>query len=324
VAPIPEVDGRLIGYSTITRDVTEERRARERLIASEQQLNDAQALAHIGSWEWQLSEQRAILTPEMCRILGQPIGCSPTNEEFAAMIHPDDRETALAGLRRVARGESAESEYRIVRPDGEVRCIHALTTPKLDDDGAVARVFGAVQDVTDRKHYEAELERLATHDGLTALPNRRTFDTRLAFEYARAQRDERPLALALLDIDHFKRINDTLGHPVGDTVLARVAAVLRGQVRGDEMIARVGGEEFAWILPNATGEQAFHAVERGRRVVAEAGFEQLETVRLSAGICVARGDIGTVELYRRADAALLAAKHAGRDRVVLDGAAVGA
>jgi diguanylate cyclase (GGDEF)-like protein/PAS domain S-box-containing protein len=318
VAPIREEGGRLIGYSTITRDVTEERRARERLIASEQQLKDAQALAHVGSWEWVLAEERAILTSELCRILGQPEGFSPTQLEFAALIIPEDRPAAVRGLRNVANGQSAESEYRIMRPDGEIRYLHALTNPKRDDDGRITRVFGAVQDITERKRYEAELERLATHDALTGLPNRRTFDSRLSLEYARAERSGLPLSLAMLDIDHFKRVNDTLGHPVGDVVLARVASLLGEQVRGDETIARVGGEEFAWILPGAGGEQAVRAVERARRAVAAAEFDGIDAVRLSAGVCVVSDGIDLVELYRRADDALLAAKHGGRDRVVLD------
>ena len=308
LAPIVAPDGSLLGISGVARDITAETRAQQLLVNSERQLYDAQALAHVGSWERSLSQPRAIMSAELCRILGQPQGFSPNTREFLELVHEDDRDEVARGLRAAARGESRQSEYRIVRPDGEVRHVHALRNPRSDPSGRVTHLFGAVQDVTERKQYEARLQRLATHDSLTGLPNRRTFDERIVAELARARRHGRSLCLALLDIDHFKQINDTLGHPVGDTVLASVAEILRDQVRGDELIARVGGEEFAWILPDADVDGALAAVRRCLAAVAAARFELAPSVTISGGICAASDKLDVVELYRLADNALLTAK----------------
>jgi diguanylate cyclase (GGDEF)-like protein/PAS domain S-box-containing protein len=281
------------------------------------QLYDAQALAQVGSWERDLSVPRAVLSAELCRILGQAAGFAPTLEEYAALVHEEDRDAVLAALRAAGKGQAGESEYRIVRPDGEIRHVHARRTPRVDSEGRVTHLFGAVQDVTERKRYEDRLEMLATHDPLTGLPNRRTFDERIVSELARARRHDRPLCLALLDLDRFKQINDTLGHPVGDHVLAGVAGVLRNHIRGDEIIARVGGEEFAWILPDAEESGAQAAVTRCLAAVAAANFEGAPTITVSAGVCAARDGLDVGELYRRADNALLAAKHGGRNRIVV-------
>jgi diguanylate cyclase (GGDEF)-like protein/PAS domain S-box-containing protein len=317
VAPLLAPDGSLLGFSTVARDITEQTREHELLLRSERQLDDAQALAHVGSWELDLSQRRAVLSAELCRILGQPPGFAPTLEEYASCAYVDDRDSVLAGLRAAREGHAGESEYRIVRPNGEIRYIHARQTPRLDSGGRVTHLFGAVQDVTERKRDEARLEMLATHDPLTGLPNRRTFDERIVSELSRARRHDRQLSLALLDVDRFKKINDTLGHPVGDMVLAGVAQVLRNHIRGDEVIARVGGEEFAWILPDADAGGAQAAVKRCLTAVEAARFEGAPSVTVSAGICAAREGLDVVELYRLADDALLAAKHAGRNRIVV-------
>jgi diguanylate cyclase (GGDEF)-like protein/PAS domain S-box-containing protein len=317
VAPILGPDDGLLGVSSVARDITEQIRAQERLLRSERQLDDAQALAHVGSWDLDLSQPRAVFSAELCRILGQAPGFAPTLEEYTACVHPDDREAAVAGLRAACEGHAGESEYRIIRPNGEVRYLHARRTPRIDGDGRVTHLFGAVQDVTERKRDEARLEMLATHDPLTGLPNRRTFDDRIISELSRARRHERELSLALLDVDRFKRINDTLGHLVGDTVLAGIAQVLRNQIRGDELIARVGGEEFAWILPDADAGGAQAAVKRCLAAVESTRFEGVPGITVSAGICSAQEGMDVVELYRRADDALLAAKHAGRNRIIV-------
>ncbi len=161
-----------------------------------------------------------------------------------------------------------------------------------------------------------QLATLAGTDDLTGLPNRRTFTERLAAEIERARADDTPVSLVMLDIDHFKRVNDTYGHPAGDRVLMGVAAQLFANVRDTEVVARVGGEEFAWILPETDGVGAVVAAERLRRHIAHVTFDGVGTVTVSMGVCEL-GDARTPsDLLRLADAALYEAKESGRDRVV--------
>ena len=155
-------------------------------------------------------------------------------------------------------------------------------------------------------------EGLALLDPLTGLPNRRAFETRLAEEVARSRRSGRPLGLVLLDLDHFKRVNDEHGHPVGDAVLAGAGRRLRSAARPGDVLARVGGEEFAWLLPEAGAEDALAAADRARAAVSGEPLAGLR-VTASAGV-VDLGRAGDGEaLYRLADEALYWSKAGGRD-----------
>jgi diguanylate cyclase (GGDEF)-like protein len=158
----------------------------------------------------------------------------------------------------------------------------------------------------------------ARTDELTGLFNRRHFHERLAAELARAQRDDAPVGLALLDVDDFKRVNDVHGHPVGDQVLGAFARVLESQVRAGDVVCRTGGEEFAVILPKADEAEAARVAERLVAAVRGAAWGAAGPITASAGVAVAPHDASTVAtLFKAADECLLAAKAQGKDRVVL-------
>lgn len=167
---------------------------------------------------------------------------------------------------------------------------------------------------------ELRLERLSLVDPLTGLYNRRSFETALEKEMARWRRREAPVALLMLDLDHFKLVNDTWGHQAGDRVLQTLARLLSSTVRIEDLPARVGGEEFAVIMPEVTGDEAYQAAERLRLVVAghlfDIGVESIE-VRVSIGVaCTEMQNVADgATLVRLADEALYRAKQRGRDRV---------
>ena len=159
------------------------------------------------------------------------------------------------------------------------------------------------------------LSELATTDALTGLRNRRAFDHSLQLELAIVDRRDAPLSLLMLDVDHFKRINDSLGHEAGDKVLLAIARLLSGCARVIDVVARVGGEEFAVILPNTDAQGALEVAERMRIAVAQANWLGHPTT-ISLGVATLQEKEDAGGLYARADAALYAAKTAGRNRVI--------
>lgn len=166
-----------------------------------------------------------------------------------------------------------------------------------------------------------ELRQLATVDELTGLPNRRHFLGRLEAETARARRNGSPLCLATLDIDHFKRINDVYGHPAGDAVLRQLASIIREKIRLEDSAARMGGEEFALLLPNTSTHQASLVCDRLRAAVASRLFELpgrgSVRVTLSTGVAALNASDDSDSLISRSDAALYEAKAGGRNQVRL-------
>lgn len=234
------------------------------------------------------------------------------------VTHPDDSEMIAELAWRILRGEMSSSthEQRFVRPDGQIVWVITHAVFLRDDDGRPLSWVCQFVDITARRAAEAELERLARHDVLTGLLNRRAFQERLAGELARAQRGGGSLSLIVLDIDDFKAINDQHGHPGGDRVLAEVGRRLHALARTGEPIARIGGEEFAWILPGTAAADAATAAERARRVIGDALFDGIGRVSIAAGVSDLDDTDGSADdLYRLADLALYAAKADGGDTV---------
>ena len=161
------------------------------------------------------------------------------------------------------------------------------------------------------------LRRQASTDVLTGIANRSTFQTRLRSEFERARRYGRDLSLGLLDLDHFKAVNDQHGHQTGDRVLAEVARRLAGQARNGELVARIGGEEFAWLMPETPQQAAYFAADRARRAIQSTPFETAGPLTVSVGVCSTEHGDDAEQLIRYADRALYWAKERGRNATVL-------
>lgn len=193
-------------------------------------------------------------------------------------------------------------------------CVFGADRPTADTMGKLARFAELVALAIASADARQQLGRLASTDHLTSLPNKRSFQERLAAEVERARRHGRELGLAVFDVDEFKRINDQHGHQVGDRILRELAARLAGVIRSGEMLARVGGEEFAWIVPETGGLGAYAAAERARSAVGQRPFAGVGTVTVSAGVCdLSQSPGGGGELFRLADVALYWAKANGRN-----------
>lgn len=180
-------------------------------------------------------------------------------------------------------------------------------------------VMVAINDISARKKMEEELQRLATTDTLTGILNRRQFFILAEQEVERSRRYGRTLALLLYDIDHFKQVNDTFGHQAGDIVLRELAKLVHEQLRRNDIEGRVGGEEFAVLLPETTISEAVVLAERIRGIIESFAINIGETslhITASFGVtAVKENDVALDSIYKRADSALYEAKNAGRNRV---------
>ena len=199
------------------------------------------------------------------------------------------------------------------------RWFQLQSTRILAENGELAGYSVVVFDISARKKAEAQLAALARMDSLTGLANRRYFDEQAVNEFSRARRLGHSLTLLMFDIDHFKRVNDQYGHPVGDDVIRRVATIGRQQVRALDLLGRYGGEEFIGLLLECPLEAAQEMAERLRRAVGEAPQYIADiplTVTVSLGLATLTDDCASVdELISRADQALYRAKQGGRNRV---------
>lgn len=153
-------------------------------------------------------------------------------------------------------------------------------------------------------------------DSLTGLPNRRALDRALVAEVSRSQRYGRRLSLALFDLDRFKQVNDRFGHTVGDATLQQCARIFAAHVRDEDILARFGGEEFCWLMPEIRASNAGQAADRLRQEVADHDFDLVGAISLSVGIAELRPGEEAQSLLRRADRLLYRAKESGRNRVV--------
>ncbi|MCI1005599.1 diguanylate cyclase [Herbaspirillum sp. C7C8] len=235
------------------------------------------------------------------------------------VIHPEDLPLYEAARQAVLAGAAHWMlEFRVITADHGVRWLRGQARPRRLEDGTTLW-HGFISDISQSKTFELELQEFALTDFLTQLPNRRFFMQRLQEEYNRIQRGMLDTAAVLMcDLDHFKRINDSLGHAVGDQVLTHFAQVLKSQLRRTDTAGRLGGEEFAVIL---TGANLQAAAEFAMRLQASfASHPMLHEgkeveVTLSIGIALMQSDcIGQEQVLRASDDALYRAKEKGRNR----------
>jgi diguanylate cyclase (GGDEF)-like protein/PAS domain S-box-containing protein len=281
-------------------------------------LAGAQSLAHVGSWEWDLESDEMWWSEELYRIMGVALdGFRPSPGALFELVHPEDRERFRTGIGSCIDGQrSLDCESRILRPDGEVRTVHALGSITADASGVAARMFGSMQDATERARLQEELKHQAFHDPLTGLANRVLFTDRVQHAQERLTRTSATVAALFVDIDDFKDVNDGLGHSAGDKMLQEVAARLKGVLRVEDTAARLGGDEFAVLIEEADEAGATWVAERFLMALREPILLEGREIMVSGSIGIALGDssCGVEELLRKADTAMYEAKKSGGDR----------
>ncbi|WP_432415460.1 diguanylate cyclase [Chromohalobacter israelensis] len=243
---------------------------------------------------------------------------------YRDFVTPESREAFDAAFQKVlGEGQEGGTECELLCRDGTRLPVAIQGKAHVTEEGfQYSRTM--VFDLSERKAMEARLEQQALTDPLTGLGNRRALEDQAAMEIARAERSGAPLSLVAIDLDHFKRINDTYGHDVGDLVLQAFAELARELLRDGDVLCRIGGEEFAILLPNTCKEQAMQVAERLRRAIAATpakisqAMKEDTTLAYTASLGVTLVSAGETTLkpaIKRADQKLYAAKEAGRNRV---------
>jgi diguanylate cyclase (GGDEF)-like protein len=245
-----------------------------------------------------------------CLEIDMPIPC-------LGWTHPDDRDLVRAAWHEALQGKRVDVESRIQEPGKSPRWFRRIFHPFMDETGTVVRIDGLMDETTKWKDVIARLNVLATTDSLTGLPNRSLFYDRLTQAIATARRlGKMQVVLMVMDLDHFKEINDTLGHPAGDEILRQVGARLAPLLRESDTLARLGGDEFAVLLPEVTdGLQAAqkvadNIVEALSRPFTYADQELYLGVGIGIALYPEHGD-DVDTLMSRADLAMYSAKHKG-------------
>ena len=303
-------------------------RLMRRLAESNRLLHLAERSAGVGHWWIAASGKGNHCSPEVLRIHGVD-GLPPPHPVFAASYHAEDRDRVAAIVAgAMIDGEPFEYEARLLTPAGFERRVYSRGQAERAADGRVLGLFGTLQDVTEQVQGQRALEaarsaaeqaaRLATAaaetDPLTGVANRRKMAALLDEAIGQARASGGPLSLAMLDLDHFKSVNDSRGHLVGDQVLIRVARVAAASLRGNDVVGRIGGEEFILLLPQADADAAGAIAERVRQAIAATGGDPaLPAVTASLGIATLLPGEEAAALLHRADGALYAAKRAGRN-----------
>lgn len=233
------------------------------------------------------------------------------------ILSAQERETHAQAAQTAGGGRNVEIRLHV--RDGSLR--DTLYSTNVVTLQGTDHFLVTMLDITELKRAQTELQKLATTDALTDLFNRRHFFELANTELQRAIRHQQPLALALLDLDHFKHINDTFGHATGDRVLTAFAKVCKENIREIDVLARFGGEEFILLMPQTDSEQAYQVVERLRLATTQLSVEvdvQQVSLTSSFGIAVLAGEQDTLDaILQRADEALYAAKQAGRNRIAI-------
>lgn len=293
---------------------------RQRLSARLQQFAILKGLTESAAWSFDIATRRAWYTSDLVDPRTEGI-VSTDIDGLLELIDDDDRKRLLQLFEHTST--SGDSRFRAdirLKLGKNSKWVEIIGTLMRDQAGNPTQISGIAVDIRARKLQEARLLKQAETDALSGCYNRRAFEEALESEYAQSVSGESPLSLLVVDIDNFKAVNDTYGHPVGDTVIRWIASQMQHGCRRNDMLSRIGGEEFALLMPGADIHAAEAAAERIRASIAaslaptDAGDLPV-TVSIGCSALDASLHPTPTSLFHDADRALYAAKRAGRNRV---------
>jgi diguanylate cyclase (GGDEF)-like protein/PAS domain S-box-containing protein len=293
--------GKITGIRCTIQDITDRKRAEERLRESEERFRQlAENIREVFYIYEQDNKQPCYISPACMEIWGR--ACQSFYEEPQSLwdaVHPEDQDRVMRSLEKKSQ-EEVKVVYRIVRPDGSIRWIKERSFPIYDDSGKAHRIVGIAADITDLKLGEEKLRYLGLHDSLTGLYNRIYFEEEMSrIEKTRYE----TVGILSCDVDGLKLVNDTLGHDQGDRLLVAAARVIRESFREGDLVARIGGDEFSVVLPNTTEPAVENACQRIQEVVATYNATNPELpLSISVGFAVKNGSHRTLkDVFKEAD-----------------------
>lgn len=320
LTPRLDADGRFLGHFATTSDIHEQKMVEDELRRANSILSAHFDNTPLGVLEFDTEMRVVRWSGQAEAIFGwgasEVLGRGIANWRF---IYEEDLDAVSRQVRRLVDGPDTHSTIlnRNYRKDGSVIWVEWHNSALRDEAGRVISLLALAQDVSSRIQAEERLQYMATHDGLTALPNRVVLNDRLEGALARSRRSGQRAAVMFLDLDRFKDVNDTLGHRVGDAVLKELAGRLRASLRQSDLLARISGDEFVMVLEDMPGEDAPDRVaskvlDEARRPFVVEGHEVHVSASLGVALFPEDGDDAET-LLKNADAAMYAAKELGRN-----------
>jgi len=309
-SPLTDVNGSVIASAAIHRDISTARRAAEALRASEERYRRIVETAYEGIWVIDAQNMTTFVNPRLAEMLGWTVEEMVGRPVFD-FLDADARATFIANQPDRRKGNSRQREVRFTRKDGTDCWTLLSIRPNLDQAGHYEGALAMVMDITERRRDQKALEYQALHDALTGLPNRLLLAERLGQALVAARAAQQQVAVLILDLDHFKEVNEAFGLQAGDRLLEQVGPRLRSEIGAEDMVARLSGDEFAVLLMNTDATAAtvkaqclLEALERPFEVEG-----QHLDVAISIGIAIFPNDGEDANtLLRRADIALFVAK----------------
>lgn len=326
ITALRDSKGTLTGYGKITRDLTERR-------AHELELRGAEERFRRAFYDAPVGLTIADATPDalgrhldvnkaMCELTGYDRE-RLLEMRVESLLHPSDLARARAALTDLLSGqiERYQAEQRYIHATGDVIETSVGISLIRDGEDRPLHLITQVEDVSARKHYESQLRHMAHHDPLTGLLNRSRLDEALGAHVARVRRYAPAGALLMIDLDHFKHVNDRLGHNAGDQLIMGVARILQGRVRDSDLLVRLGGDEFAVLMTEGDEEAAqtlatdLSDLIRRRSIVLDGGTPGGVTASIGIAVFDDRPDLCAEDILAEADEAMYTAKKEGRNRI---------
>ena len=288
------------------------------IVQRESHLNDAQRMAHVGSWEYWINNDEFTMSKELLRILGiNAKGYHSSWRDFLAFTHEEDKEYVETIFQEaIKKGSHFNLKYRCIKANSDIVHVHTQGKVRKKNDDTI-KITGVSMDISEQHHSQEIIKKLAYYDPLTELPNRVLFKNRLDKAIASSKRNDTMVGVLFIDLDRFKLINDSLGHMVGDDLLRHIAKLLVENLRNEDTVSRLGGDEFTILLPlvkkmsdiDTIAEKILSSINKRLHI----GKHELY-ISLSMGIaCYPHHGLNSDELIKNSDTAMYKAKELGRN-----------